>query len=474
MRFVKWLIPVVLIVLAIRPAARLPRLLQGMAPMASVATLRVEPDVFLVTVTAEHRVQACKESSAAMGARVYGKLSYVCEDGARVKEGDVIARLDDKDIVRELDDARLAYSNSLAQVAQAEREQKNEVETARNAVEQAKRELELLLKTNATELEEAQKELDYNRLREQSARLEYERKERLASPEVGLVPRDDVEQAGRDLRSAEFAVTTAEKNLDFRKKEQASKVEQKRSDIADAEYKLKVAEAAVATGVESARYNIESRKDRLQAAEDRLAMTVVKAPASGIAVLGTCYWNVDQPRPLKVGDDVWSGLSIATISDLSCLEVRLPVDQSRIAPVRVGQEALLTFEALPGKTYHGVVEYISPSATEALFYDDPTVTPGARRFTVRISVKDPDARLRPGLKCKVQIVLDRLEKALAVPLSAVIREGGRDYVYVRRSNNPVRQRVGTGPRNEEAVVIRRGLKAGDVVALQDPTGGAEE
>lgn len=473
MRFVKWLIPAVLIGLAIRPAVRLSKRLQGMAPMASVATLRVEPDVFLVTVTADHRVQACKEASAATGARVYGKLSYVCEDGARVKEGDVIARLDDKDIVRELDDARLAYSNSLAQVSQAERERKNEVETTRNAVEQAKRELELLLKTNATELEEAQKQLDYNRLREQSARLEYERKQRLASPEVGLVPRDEVEQAGRNLRSAEFAVTTAEKRLDLLNKQQASKVEQKQSDIADAEYKLKVAEAAVTTGVESARYNIESRKDRLQAAEERLAMTVVKAPASGIAVL-SMYWSEQGPRPIKVGDNVWSGFSIATISDLSCLEVRLPVDQSRIAPVRVGQEALLTFEALPGKTYHGAVEYISPSATEALFYDDPTVTPGARRFTVRISVKDPDARLRPGLKCKVQIVLERLGRVLAVPLSAVIREGGRDLVYVRRSKSFVRQRVRTGPRNDEAVVIMRGLKPGDVVALQDPTGGAEE
>jgi HlyD family secretion protein len=473
MRFVRWLIPFALAAAAVLPAVQLPKRLRGITPPPAVPTLSVEPDTFVVGVTAEHVVEGCKDTRAVpRGTR--GKLSYIVEDGTRVKEGDVIARLDTKDLQREFEEARLAYSNAQSEVAQAERDRNRDVEQARYAVEQAKRELEVLLKANATELEENGKELEHKRILAESARLEYDRQKRLGSPEVGLVSRSEVEQAQRALRNAEFAVTTAGKALEFLKKQHASKVEQKKNDVADAEYKLKTAEDSVKPGIEAARYSIESRKERLDRVQERLEEATIKAPASGVVVVGMTWDRQTMTtRPYQVGDEIGGRGGLATITDMSCLQVRLPVEQSRIASVKVGQEALLTFVALPGRTYHGVVGHISPSARRADPWDDPNLAPGTTYFTVTVSVKDPDARLRPGLQCKVQIVFQRLRKVLAVPVPALVRKGGRDIVYVRNGNGFAARNVEIGDRNEEAVVIKKGLKSGEVVALQDPTGQSQ-
>jgi RND family efflux transporter MFP subunit len=474
MRFIKWLIPLVLAGALLKPAARLSQRLRKIKLLHQVPTQRVQPDLFVVGLSAEHPLEGCNDTFM-MVQGVSGKLAYICEDGVRVKPGDVIARLDAKELERRVDEARLAYANAQARVAQQERTSKSQVEEAGHAVQQAQRELEVLLKSNATELEAAQKELEHKRVLEESARLEYERQQRLAAPEVGLVPRQSVEQAERALRAATFAVTTAEKALEFTQKQQKSKAEQKQNEVSNLDYKLRSAEEATRPAAEAARYAVESTKERLERAQKDVEQATLKAPAAGSLVLGIYTdWRTRTSRPFQVGDDVGPGRRLATISDLSCLEVNLRIEESRIARVAPRQEVILTFEAVPGRTYRGTVASISPSALRGEPWQDPNTRAELKYFTVKVPVRNPDARLRPGLKCKGQIVLGRLRDVLAVPLSGVVRRGGHDFVYVQQSNGFSARMVQTGARNEEAVVIKKGLKSGDVVALQDPTAPSEE
>jgi len=474
MRFVKWLIPLTLAALALRPAARLSERVRGFKARPVVPTLRVEPDTFIVGLTAEHALEGCNVT-VVRAQRVSGKLAYICPDGAAVREGDVIARLDTKDLERRLDDTRLAYSSAQARVAQEARSGSTDVENARQDVEQAKRELEVMLKANATELQKAEKDLEQNHLVAERSRLDYERQRRLSSPEIGLVSRHDVEQAERALRSATFAVTTSEKALEFMKTRHAAEVEQKKEAIVNGEYKLKAAEAAIKPAADAARYSIQSTKERLDDAQKDLEMATIKAPVSGTVVIRTSWdWESGGPHPYRVGDQVHDGARLANVSDISCMQVNLLIDESRIAPVKAGQEVLLTFEAAPGKVYHGAVQSVSPSARSIDSWEEPTLKQGVRYFTVNVGVKDQDSRLRPGLKCTAQIVLGRLNGVLAVPVSALARKGGHDYVYVHHSEGFAARQVETGERNEEAALVKKGLKPGEIVALQDPTAPAEE
>jgi len=474
MRFVKWLIPIALAAAALKPAARLSERLRGIRQQLSIPTLVVEPDTFIVGLTAEHPLEGCNVT-VVRAQRVSGKLAYICPDGAVVREGDVVAKLDTKDLERRLDDTRLAYSSAQAKVAQDARAGSTDVENARHAVEQGERELEVMLKANATELQGAENDLEQNRLVAERSQLDCERQRRLASPEIGLVSRHDVEQAERALRAATFAVTTAEKALEFMKKRQKADIEQKKEAIANAEYKLKAAEAAIKPAADAARYSIQSTKERLEEAQKDLEMATIRAPAAGTAVIRTSWdWESGGPHPYRVGDQVNEGARLVSISDMSCMQVNLLVDESRISPVRAGQQVLLTFEAAPGKVYRGTVESISPSASSIDSWDEPTLKKGVRYFTVNVALKDHDSRLRPGLKCKAQIVLGRLNGVLAVPVSALVRRGGHDYVYVHHSESFSARQVEIGDRNEEAVVIKKGLKPREVVALRDPTAPAEE
>jgi len=396
-------------------------------------------------------------------------------------------------------EARVAYGKAQTEVAQRERQTGSEVESARDAVEKARRELEILEKSNAVELETAQKELEHQRLLEESAQIECKRQQRLGSPEVGLVSRQQVEQAERSLRAASFAVSVAEKALTLMKERQTSQMEQKRNQIASAEFKLRSAEAAQKPGSQRGQEGLLGAKKRLERAERDVADATMKAPVAGTVVLGAYRdYATRIQRPLKVADSVGSGDRIATISDLSRLEISLPIEETFIAPVKAGQEVNLTFQAVPGRRYSGKVESISPAARQANWWENSSLKAGARYFMARVTVLRPDAKLRPGLQCNAQIVLKRLRDVLVAPVSAVVRKEGADFVYVRRgaggqpalpalsgvegsvSNGPsaptgfVRQRVVTGDRNEDAIVITKGLRPGDVVALEDPTATGEK
>jgi RND family efflux transporter MFP subunit len=270
-------------------------------------------------------------------------------------------------------------------------------------------------------------------------------------------------------------VTTAEKALELMRQRQSSQVEQKKAEMANAEFKLKSAEEAVKPASEAARYSIRSTKERLERAQRDLDEAVIKAPVAGTVVLGN-FWDdaARSARPFKVGDTVHRGTRVAMLTNISRLAVNLPIEETCIAPVKVGQEAILTFDAVPGKTYRGAVESIAASARRIDPWEAQDLKASARYFMVTVGVKQPDAKLRPALKCKARIVIKRLKNVLAVPLSAVIRRGQDDRVFVLRSSRFYLRKVKTGDRNEEAVVITAGLRPAEVIALEDPTAAVEE
>jgi len=474
-RIIRWLIPLTLVAIALGPARRLPSRLRQMAPERVVPTLQVEPDTFVVGVVGEQQLQGCDDTPVKAGdVRGSGqKLVYLCADGIQVKADDVIARLDTTDLQRTVDTARVDQSKAQAEVAQRERQAGSEVETARNALEKAQRELEIMQKSNATELETAKQELEHKRMLEESARLECERKRRLAASEIGLVSRQDLEQAERSLRSAAFARSVADKALALMQQNQAAQVKGKQDEIASAQFKLTTAEAAQKPGGERGRDMLLAANKRLERALRDLEGATLKAPVAGTLVIGNTWDNDARTlRPFKVGDVIWGGQQVATITNLSRLEVAVPIEETAIAPLKVGQEADLTFDAVPGKHYRGKVASITPSARRVDSWENPNLKPGARYFMARITLLRPDSKLRPGLQCKARIVLKRLRNVLAVPLSAVVKRDGADLVFVRRSSRLAPQRVTTGDRSEEAVVITKGLRAGDIIALEDPTAPA--
>jgi len=162
---------------------------------------------------------------------------------------------------------------------------------------------------------------------------------------------------------------------------------------------------------------------------------------------------------VKVGDQVspTSMLPAFRLDDLSRLLVDVPVSEVDINRIQVGQEVLLTFDAIFGKEYTGKITQVARVGTN---------TQGVVNFTVTVELTDPDQSVRPGMTAAVNIVATRLEDVLLVPNRAVrIREGKR-VVYVMRDQLPEPVGIELGASSDlYSEVVSGDLKEGDLVVL---------
>lgn len=175
----------------------------------------------------------------------------------------------------------------------------------------------------------------------------------------------------------------------------------------------------------------------------------IYADASGI---------VDQRR-VAVGDYVGRGEVLYDILDLSSVWVLFDAYERDLDQFSVGDRIQFTTPAFPERVFAGRVSFI-----------DPLIDPQTRVATLRVEVRNPGGRLKPGM-----LVTGRWEKAvssdgaLLVPESAVLWTGTRSVVYVKVANTEVPsfqyREVELGQRVDDHYQILAGLEAGEEVVV---------
>jgi multidrug efflux pump subunit AcrA (membrane-fusion protein) len=278
--------------------------------------------------------------------------------------------------------------------------------------------------------------------------------------------------AGRDgieLVAARHSVERA--RLEASKKEIVSRIqgEESRIDLGVAEEKLNVQQAATDLNKASAAAKIASltsQRDKAQAEvdllKDRLAKMELRAPLDGIVVYLVNYssgWA--DARPFKVGDNVWPGSTIAEVPDMSALEMKGKLEEVDRGRVRAGNEVRVRLDALPEIVFPAEVSTISP-LTEMTFEWPPV-----RSFRAYARILEKDARLRPAMQGRMDIVVDRLPDAISVPAKAVFTQAGKPVLYVAGKSGFQAVPVEIVARNPDELAVR-GLAPGAVVALVEP------
>ncbi len=107
------------------------------------------------------------------------------------------------------------------------------------------------------------------------------------------------------------------------------------------------------------------------------------------------------------------------IADLSRFYVYGTVDEIDVAQLRVGQEVLLTLDALPELELTGVLDTISPLSDESA---------AVATYAIRVEMTSKDRRVRSGMSATVDIIVDQKEEALLVPRRAVYASEGTRYI----------------------------------------------
>jgi RND family efflux transporter MFP subunit len=160
-------------------------------------------------------------------------------------------------------------------------------------------------------------------------------------------------------------------------------------------------------------------------------------------------------RKVTQGQYVNAGDTLFTLADLSEVWVMADVYEEQLPQIRAGQEVEITAEALPGRTLHGHVDLIEPSAN-----------PQTRTVPVHVHVANPGMRLLPGMFVSATFVSRAATPTIVVPRSAVLDTGTRKIVYLSRPNGVFEAReVQVGAPNEDLYPVTSGLAMGDKVVL---------
>jgi macrolide-specific efflux system membrane fusion protein len=165
------------------------------------------------------------------------------------------------------------------------------------------------------------------------------------------------------------------------------------------------------------------------------------------------------------GETVAAGLNaptFITIIDLNKLEVNAYVDETDVGKIGVGQEALFTVDTFSDKDFKGKVTAIYPRAV---------LQENVVNYITLISIENSEGKLKPDMTANVTITLKKKKGVLAVPSTAVVREGGKKYVTLQaKDGKSTRSEVKTGWKEGSYLEITSGLKEGDVVLVSGGNG----
>lgn len=436
-----------------------------------VRTAQVRPADFYITTRVTGYLDAVNvhpivcEVGGGGGGRGFGgggtRIVWKLDDGSHVKEGDVVMRLDAASLEQNVTDLEAQLADAQENVATKEADGQKSVQNARAGLTKAEEALQLAQTQNAADLEAAAAEVAYQEKELEVARGELEKRQRLLAEK--LMSRTELEAAEDEVRQRELSLEQARRALNRTQHDVAVTEALRKMDVQKAQIQLQRAEADLVQGVSDAKRNLEGIRVQLEDARAQLEATQVKAPAEGL-LLFERNW---QGEPLRVGDEVNEGERVASVIDPADMWVRADIGEMEIEQVKVGQEASVIIAALGGAKLPGKVEAIDNLARERTWWEGGVA--GKKVFGALIRLTKRDDRLRPGMGATVEIRLRHVNQGLAVPVQAVFTvAGGKHVVYVRESELYRGVPVEVGERSEELAVVKGNLKAGDVVACEQP------
>jgi len=204
-----------------------------------------------------------------------------------------------------------------------------------------------------------------------------------------------------------------------------------------------------------------------------LGGTAPSAPVPVVAAGGAAGLGGGNPSavintgasPLFVGAPVLLNTPLATVNDVSNLSVVADVDETAVVRLKPGLEADVRVDAVPDVTYKATVKSVDPSAG--------TAGAGGVTYRVQLTFKPGSLpkqgvmpRPRPGMSAVADIKARTATNTIAVPSSAIVREGDRTFVWLVVDGKARRREVKLGIQAEDLVQVLQGVKEGDTVVVR--------
>lgn len=380
---------------AVRVAVAMRRSADGPQPVLSAAGY----------VIARHQVEVASKLTGRI-------VSLEVREGDIVKQGQVIARLDDAEVKAQLLQAQANLAAAQARLAELEAGSRpQEIERARAQMERAHADLV-------------------------HAELTLRRTERLVSDHV--LQQQSLDDARARYEMALKAYRAAQEEYEL------ARIGPRQEAIDLARAQVRQAEADVAW------------------AKAQLDNTIIRAPVSGTVL--DRYVDVGEMVTTGFTSDRGARQALVSIADVRDLQIELDIAEADIARVELGQPTIITPDAYPDRRYRGMVEYISAVA------DRQRAT-----IKVKVKVLDPDQFLRPDMGTQVSFYptgrpAPARGSSVMVPKAAVLKQDGRALVFLAKDGKAVLQPVMLGREESGYVEILGGLQGGESVIVSGQEG----
>jgi HlyD family secretion protein len=356
-------------------------------------------------IVAAHKIQ--------VAAKVIGKVKWIGVDkGSRVREGEVIVRLEDDEYQAQLQQAK----GNLASL-------------------QARLE-ELTNGSRPEEIAQALANVESSKADLANAKVTLDRSKNLVAENVA--PRQTLDDAQARYDSAVQKVNALQKTYEL------VKIGPRREQI------------------DALRGQIEQAKGVVAFAETNLDNTVIRAPVTG-TILERAVEKGEFVTTSFVGERGAKGY-VVSLADLNDLEAELDISQNDFAKLRNGQRAIVNTDAFPDRKYDGFIKEVSPEANR----QKATVQ-------VKVKILKPDEYLRPEMNASVAFIADEKPvttselpaKPVVLAPAAAVKDGA---VFVLLDGKAVRRTVKTGAVSPQGVRIESGLIGGEDVIVNPPAG----
>ncbi len=195
---------------------------------------------------------------------------------------------------------------------------------------------------------------------------------------------------------------------------------------------------------EAALAQVKAAQEAVRIIEHGIEESVVTAPFSGVVCA----------KMASAGEVVAPGRPLLTLANLERLTCSVSLPENDLPLLRPGQEAVVSFDAFPGKTYPASVLRIAGAPRT-----------DTRMFEVHLRLRERPAGIRPGLFVKAEIITRRSVGVLAVPEEAVFTGSEGPTVFTVQEAAARLTPVVLGDRANGSVEIRSGLAPGDLVVI---------
>ncbi|SRR6056297_139367 len=349
-------------------------------------------------------------------------------EGDLVKEGDLLLEFDD-------DIAQAEYEQALAQVKSAEASLKQteaQIKESKAQISLAETKLE-----NASDLndESLKEEIEQAELEIQNAVSELERRQYLYQNDA--IEEIKVEQQQHNVNVLKSKKKVLEQRLvelrnsrDNRVKE--AKEEIKRSEVA---YQAAQKQYQVAEG------NLNSAKASLNRAKVNLEKYNISSPINGVIL----------DKTVEEGEYVQPGRTLFEIGTKD-LQIEISPDEKELNLLSIGKKGYVSPEAFPNRKYEVEIFEIAPSID-------------SDRGTIEVYLKPTEENevLIPNMSVSVEIISERKENVLLVPINYVLEDNSSRYVYIFNNGTAQRQNIEVDKNYDGKVIVTKGLQEGDKV-----------